>query len=370
MHSEYHTYLAQVRAALWGGEVSWPEAETDHLLTLHAQQGTGALVYPLVLTQSALSSYARAQMRIVCVHTMQQQVHLQHILTQSWQALTDAGVEPVLLKGAGLAALYPEPYYRAWGDIDLFVGKKHYHTACAAMRALFPDALKFDEELEHYKHYNLIADGVSIELHRVTVGLQHPLDERRYDAMEKYGMMHSEPLTENGLNIRVPEPTFNVLFVFLHAWEHMLSAGANMRQLCDLALLLSHYKDRIDAVRLHRWLTSIHLLDVWQVVEYILVKHLGLPAECQLYVSTVIADRAERLLADLLGGKMAEQKAAEGSSSAKQTNRFVRKWRTMQLRNENAKRIRQYSPSYARHMMATTWLHGALRFFAKDRHWE
>jgi hypothetical protein len=43
---------------------------------------------------------------------MQQQVKLQYILTQAWTALTKAGIQPVLMKGAGLAALYPSPEQR------------------------------------------------------------------------------------------------------------------------------------------------------------------------------------------------------------------------------------------------------------------
>ena len=69
---------------------------------------------------------------------------------------------------------------------------------------------------------------------------------------------------------------------------------------------------------------------------------------------------------DLLAGKMVEPKPQEQASR----NRIIRKWHTMQGRLMNARRIAKYSPAYARHMNATTLLHGALRFFAKDRHWE
>ena len=60
------------------------------------------------------------------------------------------------------------------------------------MRETFPKALKFDEDLDHYKHYNLIADGISIEIHRVSIDFQHPIDERRYARMERYGMEHAD----------------------------------------------------------------------------------------------------------------------------------------------------------------------------------
>ena len=391
--------MTLVRAALWGKEKAvWSVEQTEELLWLNAMQGTGALVYPLVLGQDDLPAKVAMQMKGVCVHTMQQQVHLQHTLVQAWEALTKAGIEPVLMKGAGLAALYPEMQLRAWGDIDLFVGKELYHPACKVMRDTFPDALKFDEELDHYKHYNIIADGVSIETHRVTVGLQHPLDEKRYARMEAYGTEKSERLTVNGLEVKVFEPTFNALFVFMHAWEHMLTAGANLRQWCDLALLLHRYHERIDARLLERWLKQLRLLDVWQLYAYNMLNGLGLPREECLLYSERVAERAERMLEDLLEGDRGKdegrfatgrrkrlQDNGEGlkvkgeslkvngermKGEGKKANRFVRKWGTMKERLKNAERIGRWSPEYARHMRAETLLHGALRLFAKDRRWE
>lgn len=371
----YQTYLSLVRAALWNEQVTWPDEYTEDLLRLNAMQGTGALVYPFVLEQPTLSSYARAHMKSVCVSAMQKIIPLQHTLELAWTALEKAGIRPVLMKGAGLAALYPEPHFRTFGDIDLFVGIDQYHPACAVMRETFPNALKFDEELDHYKHYNLIADGISIEVHRVSVGLQHPIDERRYARMEQYGMTHAIPITNDqsaisnqqlAITFLIPEPTFNALFVFLHSWEHMMTQGANVRQLCDLALLLHRYAEQIDAARLKHYLTSLHLLDVWQLYMYHLVCWLGLPRTEALFYTERVANRAERLMNDLLAGKMVEQTPTEKAP----TNRIARKWHTMRSRFANARRIKTYSPAYARHMNSTTLLNGARRFFAKDRHWE
>lgn len=347
----YQIYLNQVHAALKGEPVVWPEEQTDSLLRLHVMQGTAALVFPLVLEQSSLSSFSRAQMKGVCLSTMQQHVPLQHTLQVAWTALEQAGIKAVLMKGAGLAALYPEPHQRAWGDVDLFVGKTQYHPAAAVMRDTFPNALKFDEELDHYKHYNLIADGVSIEIHRVTVGLQHPLDERRYARFEHEGMtMSDERLTIGGVEVRVPEPTFNALLVFLHSWEHAMTQGATMRQICDLAFLLQHYGERIDYKRLHTYLRALHLEEPWE-----------------LYMSIIDNQPTNNpFISDLLSGRLCEPK----SEKIEAKNRLIRKIHTMRQRLTNALRIQQYSPSYARHMIAATLLHGAGRLFAKDRHWE
>lgn len=351
------TYFDTIQAALWGKPLEQAPL-SDDLIMMHMHQGTGPLAFPLLPMTPA--------MKMVCVQNMQQQVKLQHTLSMAWTALTKAGIHAVLMKGASLAALYPSPEQRAWGDIDLFVGKEQYHPACKVMRDTFPDALKFDEELDHYKHYNLIADGISIEIHRVTVGFQHPIDERRYAKMEAHGVAHACDLKIGELTVQVFDPTFNALFVMLHSWEHMMTQGANIRQLCDLALLLHRYKDAIDARLLQRWLKSLHLYDVWQLYAYNLVNGLGLPREEALFYTDKVADRAERLMSDLLGGKMVAPKPEEKEIK----NRILRKWHTMQERLKNAKRIRLYSPAYARHMQAETLLHGALRFFAKDRNWE
>lgn len=362
------TYFSLVQSALWGRPAVWPAEHSSVLLQLNAMQGTGSLVFPQVLGLPDIPSADKNQMKAVCMQTMQQQVKMTYTLQQAWSAMEKAGIRAVLMKGAGLAALYPEPQLRTWGDIDLFVGKQQYHPACAAMRDTFPDALKFDEELDHYKHYNLIADGVSIEIHRVSVSLQHPVDARRYARMEAYGMDNACPLTMDGITLRVPEPTFNALFVFMHAWEHAMTLGANVRQLCDIALLLHHYKDVLDIDRLGQWLKDLHLTEVWQVYMAMLVDGMGLPAAEAPFHTDDERLRAggERLLTDMLSGRLAAPKATEPAPK----NRLARKIHTMRERMRNARRMQPYSPAYARHMKTETLLHGALRLFAKDRHWE
>jgi len=356
-----------VRAALWGRENGVELNQIpEELLALCVRQGTGPLVFPMMLERADVPKPAQMIMRGVCVQTMQQHVQLQHTLQTAWLALTKAGIRPVLMKGAGLAALYPEPQQRQWGDIDLFVGKDQYHPACAVMRDTFPKALKFDEELDHYKHYNLIADGVSIEMHRVTVGWQHPVDERRYARMEARGVHNTRTLSIGDGTFEVFEPTFNALFVFVHAWEHMMTAGANLRQLCDLALLLHHRAEAIDRKQLRHDLSALRLMDVWQLYMYLLVEHLGLPETEAPFFTRGCAVRAERLLSDLLDGS---RKPKDKSTQAP-ANRIARKFHTMQERLRDAAHVKAYSPAYGRHLVWTTMLHGARRFFAPDRHWE
>ena len=373
MQSDYTIYLQWLRAALWDEEVSGllpvSGADVTRLLGLCGSQGTGPLVFTSMLAyKEAFPAGAVQQMKMVCAQTMQQQMRLQHTLLTAWKALAGASVRAVLMKGAGLATLYREPYLRAWGDVDLFVGKDQYHDACRIMRETFPEALRFEEELDHYKHYNLIADGVSIEVHRVSMAPEHPGDKHRYDRIEREGMDRTRVghVTIGGVEMAVPETTFNSLFVFLHSWEHMLGTGAGLKQFCDLGLLLHRYAGAIDHQRLGRYLRRMRLTDVWQLYMYVLVNHLGLAQAEAPFYSASCAARAERMLIDLLEGRMVAPRH-EGQAPV---NRVARKLFTMRQRMRNIRRIARYSPSYARHMKMGLLLHGASRFFARDRKWE
>ena len=93
---------------------------------------------------------------------------------------------------------------------------------------------------------------------------------------------------------------------------------------------------------------------------------MGLPEEEAVGYTPRAAVHADRLMEDLLAGRMRAPKQDEKTPAG----RILRKWYTMKGRNADARRIARYSPAYARHMIVTTWLHGAARFFAPDRHWE
>ena len=371
MNDIERTYMAQVREALWGGDELTSESVnelTTEVLAMHMQQGTGPLVYPALqeksLNTNSLNTKHLLLLKQLCVQNMQTQAKMQMVLEQAWKALEKAGIQPVLMKGASLAALYPEPSMRQWGDIDLFVGKEQYHPACAVMRETFPKALKFDEELDHYKHYNIIADGVSIETHRVSVNMTHPRDVRLYAKMEAFGVEHASELEIGDLKVKIFEPTFNALFVFLHAWEHLITEGANIRQLCDLALLLQHERETIDWKRLERWLKELKLWEVWQVYMFVLTHYFEVKSE---RINELMSERAERLMDVILNGRKKELK---NERVKEYRNRFVRKWHTMQERVANAEWVAQFSPAYARHMKVAIWLSGLARLFAPDRHWE
>ena len=175
-------------------------------------------------------------------------------------------------------------------------------------------------------------------------------------------------LQDETMQVRIFEPTFNALMVMLHAWEHFMTQGANLRQICDLALLLKHTKNEIDAPRLKRWLKALRALDVWQLYMGILVHGLRMKADEVLFYDERVAPRAQKMLEALLSNRSAQERPQEKKPVP--GNRFVRKWHTMQERLRQTEQIAPFSPQYSRHQKMAVLLSGMRRIFAPDRRWE
>lgn len=363
----YEAYLALLRAAIWDGKGLTDEwvsgltgVKVNEVIRLAAFQGTGPLVFDqmLKLKDIEIPDSLRRQMKQQCMMSIMQQNAMMPILSKAWNALEKADIHPVLLKGLALAQYYPQPHLRQWGDIDLYVGQKQYHQACKVLDATFPDADHPAEDDEERKHYNYVFQNTVLELHRISMGFHHPQDRFYYEQLEEQYLTKEGPIFDlDGLKITTPKETFNVFFVFLHAWHHFTETGMNMKQLCDIAVLLQEKRDVLDRVRLKEMLTKLHLMEVWLLVMYIIVNHLGLSKEEAPFYNETIKSRAELLF---------EQVMQEGSSRKYEKHDFQlgffrRKWLTIQMRLSDSRRVKSYAPKYARHMAWSSIVHGVER---------
>ena len=368
MNGVHETYLALLRAAIWGGNEltdEWVSGLTgervNEVIRFASFQSTGPLVFDqlLKLKDIEILNALRMQMKQQCMMSMMQQNTMLPILNQAWNALIKADIHPVLLKGLALAQYYPQPHLRQWGDIDLYVGQKQYHDACAVLRKAFPEAKHPEEEFEFLKHYNFVFGETVLEMHRVSMTFAHPKDRKYYEQLdEKYLSKDGPKIDIEGLQITVPEDTFNVFFTFLHAWHHFVETGMNMKQVCDIAVLLHAKHDTIDRKRLEEILTKLHMMEVWQLVLYILVQHLGLSKDEAPFYTEGCMERAEILFERVLTEGQArrmERIDADGLSYLR------RKWLTFQSRMADSRMVKPYAPKYARHMAIGDILHGIER---------
>lgn len=378
MTRQQETYLALLRAALWGGNELTSERvkekivrdesrkeltdeRVNEVIRLAAFQGTGPLVFDqlLKLKDVEIPDALRMQMKQQCMMSMMQQNTMMPILSQAWIALTKADIHPVLLKGLALAQYYPQPHLRQWGDIDLYVGQKQYHQACKVLDATFPDADHPAEDDEDRKHYNYVFPNALLEMHRISMEFAHPKERRYYEQLEEMYLTKDGPKFElEGLTITTPEESFNVFFTFLHAWHHFIETGMNMKQLCDVAVLLHAKRDVIDRERLKEMLTKLHLMEVWQMIMYIIVQHLGLSQEETPFYSEQCKNCAELFFSRvLLEGSSRKQIPIDVTNMSY----LKRKWTTFKMRLADSHLVKPYAPNYARHLLISDVIHGIER---------
>ncbi len=403
MHlSNYDNLLTLLRNAIFNRNGVLPVApDWQVLMQLARIHGVEPLVYDAALrlpAEQAPSKALATQMKHVCLYQMQQQTLWLPRIQKATEALRLAGIEPVLLKGFGLAELYPKPYLRSWGDADIWVGIRNYHAGCKALREAFPEAIHHDEEYEELKHYGIVfPDGNAIELHRVAMDFPTRSEEAYWQTLEVPAM--NEAVRDKKCQLSIvhcqltapPEP-FNLLFVFLHAWEHFCGSGMPLKQVLDIALLVKRDYDPLSAEEKARYdqylqthLRRFHLMEAWHLVAYVVryVTGVGVPlapsetvfergglcsfsrrrSNSEAFLARVLSEGQCRTHEFALGG----ENRYDERERVKQMPVWRRKILTLQSRFDNAHFLRQYAPAYARHVLWANICKGIRRTIRRER---
>jgi len=180
----------------------------QELMPLAAQQGTLPLLADYALKQTG--DYApcveqKMMMRQVAMQNMLRQQKLRGYLKMVKEALDTAEISFVLLKGYGLAQLYPNPEVRQSGDVDILVGKKNFEKAKDMLRNL-PGVFTYeDQEGEGVRHFNLHWENNQyvVEVHPVAHTFVSQRENERYLELEGSGVMGSGVVNVDGVALGV-----------------------------------------------------------------------------------------------------------------------------------------------------------------------
>jgi hypothetical protein len=274
-------YFALLRAALWDtpvaidGPIDWNEVLK--VAKHHANMVLLCGVASQMTGDNRPSEAMLGKMQVMMRGNLISHLRLKQILASAVTLLREHNIEPVLLKGFGLAMLYPNPNLRQFGDIDLYVGLDDFHEACRLLRNL-PGGYNWGEEVDVGHHYNIEFGNYPMEIHRVSADVNDPKEAEAYTAIERDGLRDNTRYVDfEGLKISLPSEEFMVFFTFFHAWHHFLTSGVGWRQISDVAMALHAYHGQLDLEKLRRWLTEMNLMKPWQTFGYLMVEQLGLP---------------------------------------------------------------------------------------------
>lgn len=172
--------------------------------------------------------------------------HLESRMLSALDTLSEAEIEPVLLKGAALAlTVYGSFVARPMSDVDLLVRRDDVMRAHDALTASgWTEGVDNSPEFyEGHHHLQPLVDslgtGTSLELHTSLFFEGHPFALTSDDIRRR-----AEKVVVHGRTVMVPSVHDQLLHLCLHfAWSHMMATGA-WRAFRDLDALLR--TDRVD----------------------------------------------------------------------------------------------------------------------------
>lgn len=184
------------------------------------------------------------------------------------------GLEPVLQKGQGIAALYRCPLSRECGDIDLWFST--------------PEGKESADKLIRSKGINVRnrPDGSSCYVSGRGFVVEHHL--RFYDLYNPFVQKYLHSLTSgleldrtllqlSGVTIPVPAPEHCLLMLYAHVLKHSIGRGIGMRQLCDAAVACDRYRYTLDR-KLFRGMCRHTGIARWvELMNSFMTGYIGLP---------------------------------------------------------------------------------------------
>ena len=148
------------------------------------------------------------------------------------------GFRTCILKGQGNALMYPNPYSRTSGDIDIWVegGDKRL---IFFVRSISP------HEKACYHHIEFPSyKGVEVEVHYRPSFLLCFWHNRKlqkyYERVKEKQFSHRVMLGEQG-EIAIPTAEFNLIFQLTHIFSHLMNEGIGLRQLLDYYYVLCDF---------------------------------------------------------------------------------------------------------------------------------
>ena len=148
------------------------------------------------------------------------------------------GLRTCILKGQGNALMYPNPYSRTPGDIDIWVegGDKR---VIFFVRSISP------HEKACYHHIEFPSyKGVEVEVHYRPSFLLCFWHNRKlqkyYERVKEEQFSHRVMLGEQG-EIALPTAEFNLIFQLTHIYAHLMNEGIGLRQLVDYYYVLCDF---------------------------------------------------------------------------------------------------------------------------------
>ena len=197
------------------------------------------------------------------------------LFLQFYDAILQAGIHPIVVKGIVLRNLYKWPDYRASMDEDLLVLHDEYYELDKILKQLGFECAVYEEPLkEHEITYFHNKYGMHLEVHLSLF----PENSEAYGRLNReFSHVFDRKVTVEigGISIYTLSPTDHMLYLLCHGLKHFVHSGFGIRQVCDMILFAETYGEQIDWEKIIRRTKAQHMYRFWMNLFDIGERYLG-----------------------------------------------------------------------------------------------
>ena len=227
-----------------------------------------------------------------------QNMKVNAVASKLFSMLREDGLRCCILKGQGNALMYPNPYSRTPGDIDVWIDASRERIMEYAQKKF---ELGDDIRLQHLE---TSLDGVPVELHFFPCSMNNPIYHARLQKWFKRNAdlqcSHIVGLPDGAGDVAIPTTAFNVIYQLTHLYHHFFDEGIGMRQIIDYYYVVNNDELLVIRDTLQRELKYLGLWKFAGAVMYVLHEALGLSGEKM--IAPMDEKRGKLLLAEILNG--------------------------------------------------------------------
>ena len=211
-----------------------------------------------------------------------QNMKVNMVAVKLYTMLREEELRCCILKGQGNALMYPNPYSRTSGDIDVWVNASR-------------------EKITEYakKHFKLMDD---IRYHHLV--MNNPIYNAR---LQRWFKRNADLQCSNVVSlpdgiggIAIPTTAFNVIYQLTHLYHHFFDEGIGMRQIIDYYYVVNNDELLVIRDTLQKELKHLGLWKFAGAVMYVLRETLGLPEERM--IAPMDEKRGSLLLSEIMVG--------------------------------------------------------------------
>lgn len=247
MNRESLLFLQAFKAALEDKTVPWGAEVTQENLISVMVLAERHKVLPMIYQSVRLSEAAAltdhqwiARYRSATMHAVMLQTRKAAELMPVLEAMQNAGVKPLVVKGIICRRLYPHPDQRFSTDEDILVPEEQF-AQCHRVLESCGLATK-DPGSEAYEIPYFSREGtLYLEMHKTLF----PPENEAFGSLNRFFRDAADrAIVIDG--VPTMGYTDHMLYLICHAYKHFIHSGFGLRQVADMMLFAEKWGDRID----------------------------------------------------------------------------------------------------------------------------